>query len=84
MSSDNAEITVGKLLSRRIPGVQLYEAFRRSGCADTTRDAAERLIAERSVLIKNMMDDIGDTAGSETIPIPNVRHNPDPLCDNVV
>ena len=32
----------------------------------------DREVAERSVLIKNMMDDIGEQAMTEAIPIPNV------------
>lgn len=32
----------------------------------------DRDVAERSVLIKNMMDDIGEQAMIEAIPIPNV------------
>ncbi len=43
----------------------------------------EREVAERSVLIKNMLEDIGD-GNNGTIPIPNVRYccpflNPFPL-----
>ena len=34
--------------------------------------AAARDVAERSILIKNMMDDIGEQAMTEAIPIPNV------------
>jgi len=30
-------------------------------------------VAKRSILIKNMMDDIGETASTEQIPIPNVN-----------
>ena len=32
----------------------------------------ERSIAERSILIKNMLEDVGDEAMTEPIPIPNV------------
>lgn len=32
----------------------------------------EKAVAERSLLIKNMLEDLGDAAVSETIPIPNV------------
>lgn len=32
----------------------------------------EREVAERSILIKNMIEDIGDQAINEAIPIPNV------------
>ncbi len=31
----------------------------------------DRLVAERSMLIVNMMEDLGDSAGAE-VPIPNV------------
>ncbi|KAI9832058.1 MAG: hypothetical protein M1838_005684 [Thelocarpon superellum] len=41
--------------------------------SDNVEITVERPIAERSILIKNMMDDIGDSVGSETIPIPNVN-----------
>lgn len=37
--------------------------------ADT---GTEREVAERSILIKNMLEDIGDQAMTEAIPIPNV------------
>lgn len=33
---------------------------------------SEREIAERSVLIKNMLEDVGDQAMNDAIPIPNV------------
>ena len=33
----------------------------------------EKDVAERSILIKNMIDDVGDEAITEAIPIPNVR-----------
>lgn len=32
----------------------------------------DRQVAERSLLIKNMMDDLGDSAASTEVPIPNV------------
>ncbi|KAK8088672.1 E3 ubiquitin ligase complex SCF subunit scon-3 [Apiospora hydei] len=32
----------------------------------------DKAVAERSLLIKNMLEDLGDAAASETIPIPNV------------
>ncbi|KAK8049963.1 E3 ubiquitin ligase complex SCF subunit scon-3 [Apiospora phragmitis] len=32
----------------------------------------DKAVAERSLLIKNMLEDLGDAAVSETIPIPNV------------
>lgn len=46
------------------------------GAALTCMLDVEREVAERSILIKNMMEDIGDQAANETIPIPNVRHTP--------
>ncbi|KAK8113655.1 E3 ubiquitin ligase complex SCF subunit scon-3 [Apiospora kogelbergensis] len=35
----------------------------------------EKAVAERSLLIKNMLEDLGDAAVSETIPIPNVTES---------
>ena len=40
--------------------------------SDNVQITVEREVAERSVLIKNMMEDIGDQAVNEAIPIPNV------------
>ncbi|KAK8055881.1 E3 ubiquitin ligase complex SCF subunit sconC- variant [Apiospora rasikravindrae] len=34
----------------------------------------DKAVAERSLLIKNMLEDLGDAAASETIPIPNVSY----------
>ena len=68
MSSDSAEITVGmsQLFLTCFDSIPqaLYLGF-----ADTCTD---RDVAERSVLIKNMMEDIGEQAMTEAIPIPNV------------
>lgn len=36
---------------------------------------ADQKVAERSLLIKNMLEDLGETAASETIPIPNVSYS---------
>ncbi|KAL9109801.1 MAG: hypothetical protein Q9187_008124 [Circinaria calcarea] len=36
---------------------------------------AEKEVAERSVLIKNMMEDVGEEAINEAIPIPNVNES---------
>lgn len=41
--------------------------------SDNSELRVERAVAERSVLIKNMLEDIGDSASSEPIPIPNVN-----------
>lgn len=35
----------------------------------------EREVAERSILIKNMLEDVGPEATTEAIPIPNVGHS---------
>lgn len=43
--------------------------------SDNVEIPVERDVAKRSVLIKNMMDDIGELATSEAIPIPNVMNN---------
>ena len=36
----------------------------------------DQQVAERSLLIKNMLEDLGDAAVGQTIPIPNVRFLP--------
>ncbi|KAL8744990.1 MAG: hypothetical protein Q9190_002831 [Brigantiaea leucoxantha] len=41
--------------------------------SDGAEIPVERDIAERSILIKNMIEDIGDEAMTEAIPIPNVN-----------
>ncbi|MCJ1337482.1 hypothetical protein MMC09_002764 [Bachmanniomyces sp. S44760] len=41
--------------------------------SDSVEISVEREVAERSILIKNMMEDIGDAALTEAIPIPNVN-----------
>ena len=66
-SSDGAEIVVGKPY---IMGLSSKSSLFPRATADDYR--AEREVAERSVLIKNMMDDIGEQAMAEAIPIPNV------------
>ena len=40
--------------------------------SDNAELSVEREVAERSILIKNMMEDIGDQTVGEAIPIPNV------------
>lgn len=74
MSSDNAEITVG--MSQLVLTCLSCLTQRALLTAGTDRD-----VAERSVLIKNMMEDIGEQAMTEAIPIPNVRshHSVKPL-----
>ena len=66
MSSDNAEISVGKY---RAP---IAAAFIGTILLPTNLHLTEREVAERSILIKNMMEDIGDQTVGEAIPIPNV------------
>lgn len=34
----------------------------------------DKTVAERSLLIKNMLEDLGEAAVTETIPIPNVSN----------
>ncbi|KAK4165351.1 E3 ubiquitin ligase complex SCF subunit scon-3 [Cladorrhinum sp. PSN259] len=42
---------------------------------DGHRITVDRVVAERSVLIKNLIEDLGDEAvASEAIPLPNVNH----------
>ncbi|MCJ1361494.1 hypothetical protein MMC16_000594 [Acarospora aff. strigata] len=41
--------------------------------SDNEEIPVEREVAERSILIKNMMEDVGDAATAEAIPIPNVN-----------
>ncbi|KAI9786831.1 MAG: hypothetical protein M1839_005062 [Geoglossum umbratile] len=41
--------------------------------SDTVEIPVERCVAERSILIKNMLEDIGDSALTDPIPIPNVN-----------
>lgn len=65
-SSDNIEINVGAYFSSS----PHPESVSNDGYDGYT---AEREVAERSILIKNMMEDIGDQASNDTIPIPNVR-----------
>lgn len=43
------------------------------------RHCTDRDVACRSILIKNMMDDIGEQAMTEAIPIPNVSSICPPL-----
>ena len=38
--------------------------------------AIDRQVAERSMLIKNMMEDLGEEAISTAVPIPNVSTHP--------
>ncbi|MCJ1483878.1 hypothetical protein MMC06_004046 [Schaereria dolodes] len=41
--------------------------------SDQVEIPVEREVAERSILIKNMMEDVGEQAMTEAIPIPNVN-----------
>ncbi|KAL9099294.1 MAG: hypothetical protein Q9163_005181 [Psora crenata] len=41
--------------------------------SDRVDIVVEREVAERSILIKNMMEDVGEQAMTEAIPIPNVN-----------
>ena len=61
-SSDGVDITVG--WSSRWPLLSIH-------CKTLTVSPADRDVAERSVLIKNMLEDLGDA--QEPVPIPNVE-----------
>ena len=71
-SNDGRRIVVGTyciLASLQITSAAL--------CVSTSSSIAltsfpDREVAERSVLIKHMMEDIGDQAADQPIPIPNV------------
>jgi len=41
--------------------------------SDNAEIPVDREVAERSILIKNMLEDVGDQASNEPIPIPNVN-----------
>ncbi|KAI9677520.1 MAG: hypothetical protein M1817_006474 [Caeruleum heppii] len=41
--------------------------------SDNVEITVDRDVATRSILIKNMMEDIGDSASNDVIPIPNVN-----------
>ncbi|KZF22591.1 E3 ubiquitin ligase complex SCF subunit sconC, variant [Xylona heveae TC161] len=41
--------------------------------SDNVEIPVDREVAERSILIKNMLEDVGDAAANEPIPIPNVN-----------
>lgn len=64
-SNDNAAIEVGKLA--------LWPGTPSTPCplvrAVTDQYRADRQVAERSLLIKNMLEDLGDAALDQTIPI---------------
>ena len=65
-SNDGVSIEVG--MSPRYRSLRTHEA-------DLT--FADRVVAERSMLIKNMMEDLGDDAvGAQAVPIPNVSSAP--------
>lgn len=66
LTSDNVEVMVGMSSPKGCSLQQsLFESPRKLTVAD-------RNVAERSVLIKNMLEDLGDASTSEVIPIPNV------------
>ena len=56
-SSDGVDVTLGMYLSLPLSVTRILMK-------------SERTVAERSVLIKNMLEDLGDSG--EAIPIPNV------------
>ena len=62
-TNDDVAITMGEFI------VDTASTICRSTWADRITD---RKVAERSILIKNLLEDLG-ADGSEPIPIPNVR-----------
>ncbi|OTB07974.1 hypothetical protein M426DRAFT_8186 [Hypoxylon sp. CI-4A] len=48
------------------------EGYIRLQSNDNIKIDVEKAVAERSLLIKNMLDDLGSAAEGQTIPIPNV------------
>ena len=42
--------------------------------SDAAEITVDKEVAERSILIKNMVGDLGEEATSDAIPIPNVGH----------
>ena len=72
-SSDSAEISVGESQPKAA-----WRSARRHAVTEVMlmNLPIEREVAERSVLIKNMMEDIGEQAVEEAIPIPNVCSMP--------
>lgn len=73
-SNDNAQIEVGKFSRHRgrIVRLALSTALR------MLMNFPDRAVAERSMLIKNMLEDVGDESISQDtpIPIPNARPLP--------
>ena len=47
---------------------------------DNATIEVDKVVAERSLLIKNMLEDLGENSISQTIPIPNVS-TLHPTCD---
>lgn len=88
-SSDNVDLVVGKLLICFHPAPNLYvgsatlnpvahSSLKCGGCLTCRIEADESVpsdkdVAEKSVLIRNLLEDMGEeTTSSEAIPIPNV------------
>ena len=67
-SNDNVEISVGKCFTR----LPLATCLSISLCASLLIFQIERAVAERSILIKNLLEDIGSDDMTEAVPIPNV------------
>lgn len=60
------------LLRRAFPLPLMSPVF---GILTDITTPTEREVAERSILIKNMLEDVGPEATTEAIPIPNVGHS---------
>lgn len=75
MSSDSVILSVGMFLIAQHSSSELCHQLLMLPVSDIPANimtSTEREVAERSILIKNMMDDVGDEATTEAIPIPNV------------
>jgi len=71
-SSDHAEIIVGKFIAPNLTVTLAILKAGRSYANTTDTIITEREVVERSVLIKHMMEDLGDQPITDAIPIPNV------------
>ena len=72
MSNDHEEIKVGMSTSASLR-TPLWDEL----CTEKPANIfAEKEVAERSMLIKNMMEDLGEEALGVPVPIPNVSTAP--------
>ena len=78
-SNDNVEITVGECFTR-FPLIMNWFLSKRPPLLTYQ---IERAVAERSILIKNLLEDIGSDDMTEAVPIPNVSFHNTQLRDAV-